>query len=61
MFLALGARIPAIRGPADKKKWSESMDKLIMLRGGGTVGDAVDHLLSVQRPRVPDAVERLET
>ena len=60
MFRALGSRVPAIRAPADKRRWSEAMDRLIELRDGGTVGDVVDHLLAVRRPRVPDAVERRE-
>ncbi len=60
MFRVLGSNVPAVRAQADKKKWSEAMDKLIELRDGGTVGDVVDHLLSVRRPRVPDAVERRE-
>lgn len=60
MFRALGASVPAIRAQADKKKWSEAMDKLIELRKAGTVGSVVDHLLAVRRPRIPDAVERRE-
>ena len=60
MFRALGSRVPAIRSLGDKSKWSNAMDKLMELRDGGTVGDVLDHLLSVRRPKVPDAVERLE-
>jgi DNA helicase-2/ATP-dependent DNA helicase PcrA len=60
MFRALGYNAPAIRAQADKKKWSEAMDKLIELRASATVGDVVDHLLAVRRPRVPNAVERRE-
>lgn len=60
MFRALGSNVPAIRAQADKNKWSEAMDKLIKLRDGGMVGDVVDHLLALRRPRVPDAVERRE-
>ena len=60
MFRALGSRVPAIRAQADKKKWSEAMDRLIELREARTVGEVVDHLLAVRRPRVPDAVERRE-
>ena len=60
MFRALGANVPAIRAQADKMKWSEAMDKLIELRASATVGDVVDHLLAVRRPRVPNAVERRE-
>ncbi|ALP53988.1 DNA helicase II [Candidatus Tenderia electrophaga] len=60
MFRALGSNVPAVRAQADKKKWSEAMGKLIELRDRGTVGDVVDYLLAVRRPRLPDAVERLE-
>ena len=60
MFRALGSNVPTIRASNDKKKWSEAMDKLIELRNGGTVGDVMDLLLAVRRPKVPDAVERRE-
>lgn len=60
MFRVLGSGVPAIRTQADKKEWSEAMDKLIEIRAGRSVGDVVDHLLAVHRPRVPDAVERCE-
>jgi DNA helicase II / ATP-dependent DNA helicase PcrA len=60
MFHVLGSDMPAIRTQADKKKWSNAMDKLIEIRDSGTVGDVVDHLRAVCRPRVPDAVERRE-
>ena len=60
MFRALGSRVPAIRAQADKRRWSEVMDRLVEMRDGGTVGDVVDHLLAVRRPRVADAVERRE-
>ena len=60
MFRALGSSVPAIRAHDDKRKWSEAMDRLIELRDGATVGDVLEHLLAVRRPRVPDAVERRE-
>ena len=60
MFRALGSSVPAIRAHGDKHKWSEAMDRLIELRDCGTVGDVLDHLLAVRRPRVPDALERRE-
>ena len=60
MFSALGSKVTAIRTQYDKRKWSAAMDKLVELRDGGTVGDVLDHLLEVRRPRVPDAVERRE-
>ena len=60
MFRALGSRVPAILVHDDKRKWSEAMDRFIELRDSGTVGDMLDHLLVVRRPRVPDTVERRE-
>ena len=60
MFRALGSGVPAIRAHDDKRKWSEAMNRLIELRDGGAVGDVLDHLLAVRRPRVPDALERRE-
>lgn len=60
MFLSLGNNMPAIRGHADKEKWSIAMERLIKLRNNGTVGDVVDHLRQVRRPRLPDLVERRE-
>ena len=60
MFRVLGSKVPAIRAHHDKERWSEAMDNLIELRDDGTVGEVVDYLLAVGRPRVSDAVERRE-
>lgn len=60
MFAALGSKIPPIKSKADKKRWSDSMNKLLELRATGTVGDVVSHLRSAKRPWLPDAVEQLE-
>ncbi|NOT95904.1 MAG: ATP-dependent helicase, partial [Nitrospira sp.] len=60
MFLALGSNVPAIRCQADKAKWSVAMERLVELRNNGTVGDVLDYLKQVGRPRLPEAVERRE-
>ena len=60
MFRILGSNVPVIRTHEDKEIWSQAMDILINLRDSGTVGDVVDHLIAVRRPRVPDTVERIE-
>ena len=60
MFRILGSTVPAMRSPSEKNKWSKAMDDLLKLRDYGTVGNVVDHLLSVRRPRVPDAIDRRE-
>ena len=36
------------------------MTRLIELRNNGTVGEVINHLRQLRRPRVPDAVERRE-
>ena len=60
MFRALGSSVPSIRSHTDKSEWAASMDELIRLRGDGTVGEVMDHLLSTHRPRAPGAVQRRE-
>ena len=60
MFLALGSTVPAISGRSDKEEWSTAMTRLIELRHNGTVGEVIDHLRQLRRPRLPDAVERRE-
>lgn len=60
MFLALTSKIPAIRSHADKRTWSSTMERLIELMRDGTVGEVIDFLRQVRRPRLPDPVERRE-
>lgn len=60
MFTALGGNLPAIRSQADKAKWSNAMDRLIILRTNGTVGELIAHLRETRRPRLPDSVEQRE-
>jgi DNA helicase II / ATP-dependent DNA helicase PcrA len=60
MFVLLGSNAPAVRDPAEKKNWSEAMGRLIELRNSATVGDVMDHLLSVGIPKVPNAVAHRE-
>ncbi len=60
MFAVLGGKLPAIRAQTDKAKWSASMESLIALRDGGTVGGVIDHLRASHRPRLPDSVDQRE-
>lgn len=60
MFLALGANKSYLLKAADKKSWSESMQRLIELRHTGTVADVVKHLRVSQIPQLADAAEKLE-
>ncbi len=60
MFRALGSEVPALRSHDDKREWSEAMETLVGRMDCCTIGDVLDHLVAVRRPRVPDAVERRE-
>jgi DNA helicase-2/ATP-dependent DNA helicase PcrA len=60
MFEALGSSVPHLRKPSDKASWAEAMDQLLVLRETATVGEVLDHLRTIRRPRLPDAVEERE-
>lgn len=60
MLEILGEDAPRLSSQAEKRRWSESMDKLKEIRMTGTVGDVVDHLLDSKHPRVPEKVFRRE-
>ena len=60
MFEILGEDGPRLSSQAEKRRWSESMDRLDGLRMTGTVGDVVDHLLDSKHPRLPEKVFRRE-
>ncbi|MFX3546436.1 hypothetical protein [Ralstonia mannitolilytica] len=60
MFEAFGSNVPHLRRPADKVAWAQAMDALIALRRNATVGDVIDHLRQLRRPRLPDAIEERE-
>lgn len=59
MFRILG-RQQAIKSHADKQAWRKDMDALENLRRNGTIGELLDHLKLVQRPRLADPVARRE-
>ena len=60
MFHILDTVVKTSDAHNEKKNWSEAMETLIELRECGTVGEIVDHLLDVQRPRLPHTVEQRE-
>ena len=60
MFEALGGGTPLIRSHADKALWNAAMTQLIALRDTGTIGQIIDHLHALRRPRLPEAVEKRE-
>lgn len=61
MFSVLGANSLSIRTLDDKRAWARDMDKLLELRETGTIGQVIDHLEAVKRPRLSDAVIRTES
>jgi DNA helicase-2/ATP-dependent DNA helicase PcrA len=60
VFELLGEDAPRLSSQAEKRTWSEAMDKLVELRTRGTVGDVVDHLLEFKHPRLPEKVFKRE-
>lgn len=60
MFEALGTRFPNIRKHNDKNAWADAMDTLMTLRDQATVGEVIDHLGKVQRPRLPETIWKRE-
>ncbi len=60
MFAALGANKSYLLKAGDKKRWSESMRRLIELRETSSIADVVAHLRETKIPRLSDAAEKLE-
>jgi DNA helicase-2/ATP-dependent DNA helicase PcrA len=56
MFEALGTTVPPVRTHADKTAWSTAMADLIGFRETATVGEVIDRLAQVRRPRLPDVI-----
>lgn len=61
MFAALGSRTVAVKSLEDKIAWARDMDRLIELRENGSIGEIIDHLKDVGRPRLPESVSNAET
>lgn len=61
MFDVLGEQAPRLSSQAEKRKWSDAMDKLIELRAIGAIGQVVDHLLATGYPHVPEKILRRES
>ena len=60
MFRAFGGTTPTILSHSDKREWSTAMDKLLVLRDNSTVGEVLNHILTVRRAWVPEFVARNE-
>lgn len=61
MFSVLGARSLSINTLDDKRAWAHDMDRLLELRETGTIGQVLDHVKTVKRPRLSDAVKKSES
>lgn len=44
----------------DKGKWAEALTGLLKLRTNGTIGEVIEYLKTVRRPRLSSSVEREE-
>ncbi len=60
MFSLLGESAPKLSSHAEKVAWAAAMNKLIELRGTGTIGAVIDHIGGVKHPVLPDAILRRE-
>lgn len=60
MFEALGGTLPLVRRHSDKIDWNTSLERLNRLRETGTIGEVVDHLLDTGKPRLPEAMKKLD-
>jgi DNA helicase-2/ATP-dependent DNA helicase PcrA len=60
MFEALGRRAPPVRGAVDKKRWSQTMARILDIRANGTVGEMMAHLLATGLPELPEDVAKAE-
>jgi DNA helicase II / ATP-dependent DNA helicase PcrA len=60
MFTFLGDAAPSISSHDEKVQWSTVMDKLILLRETGSIGQVVDHIRETNRLDLPEAVMRRE-
>ncbi|MFC1574261.1 UvrD-helicase domain-containing protein, partial [Candidatus Latescibacterota bacterium] len=61
MFATQGRRTIAVKSIKDKLAWARDMDRLIELRENGSIGEILDHLIAVGRPRIPESVNNVET
>ena len=59
MFQSLG-RTLKIKCHKDKILWAQEMEHLCELRSKATIGNVIEHLLNVKRPRFPDKIEKQE-
>ncbi|MCP5277523.1 MAG: ATP-dependent helicase [Thiobacillus sp.] len=60
MFSVIGRNAGNPSNLADKREWTRDMQRLVELRGNGTIGDVIDLLKETRKPRLPDAVIRTE-
>lgn len=59
MFELLGDGRPTVTSRADKQQWKKDIERLMELRGSGTISNVMDHLRT-SKLRLPNAVQRRE-
>lgn len=60
MFSVIGKKVGHLANVEDKRAWARDMQRLVDLRVNGTIGEVIDLLKETRRPRLPDAVLRIE-
>ncbi len=60
MMEAFSMKIPAVRGAADKDRWSSIMTELSSLTTDATIGEVVDFIKTAGIPSLPDEMLKLE-
>ncbi|EKN5155275.1 UvrD-helicase domain-containing protein [Yersinia enterocolitica] len=60
MFESLGGTTPHLRSHSDKASWHDAMSQLLAIQSTGSVGEVIDHLHKVRKPRLPDVIEKSE-
>ena len=60
MFSVIGRRMEHLANVEDKRGWAQDMQRLVDIRETGSIGDVIDLLKETRRPRLPDAVLRIE-
>lgn len=60
MSSKLNGEIPMIRSHKDKLKWANSMDRLLLLRKEGSVGEIINYLRQTKYPPLSHQIENME-
>ncbi len=60
MFDVLGSGKNGIYSHDDKVAWTTAMERILELRANGTIGEIIDYLAEVRKPKLPENIEIAE-